>query len=121
MYVCLQELLNLLEGFNLTAMGHNSADYLSAHIESKKLAFADASFFVADPTFSSIPLTGLINKGYASERRNLINLTAAAQTDSHGSPQPDLRYHSDTTYLTVADEEGNMVRMRQELVFCNIF
>jgi len=50
------EMLNILEGFDLRSMGHNSADYLHVHIEAKKLAFEDRARFIADPAFYQAPL-----------------------------------------------------------------
>jgi len=120
------ETLNILEGFSWPPGSFNSPDYLHAHIEAKKLAFADASFFVADPDFVTVPVAGLLNKSYAAQRRALINMSAAAQSDAPGSPPfgegvsqrggrlEDL-YGGDTTYLTAADADGNMVSLIQSL------
>ena len=112
------EMLNILEGFDLASMGHNSADYLHVHVEAKKLAFADASFYFADPAFADVPLDGIISKSYAATRRALINMTRAAQTDSPGSPPRvalEAIYGGDTTYLAAADGDGNMVSLIQSL------
>src|SRR5881394_2779813 len=62
------QILNILEGFDLKAMGYNSAAALHAMIEAKKLAWADRAKFYADPVFSKIPLAGLLAKDYAAER-----------------------------------------------------
>src|SRR5216110_3284100 len=66
------QILNILEGFDLKAMGSNSAAALHTMIEAKKLAWADRAKFYADPAFSKIPLAGLLSKDYAAERRKLI-------------------------------------------------
>src|SRR5438105_8190922 len=68
------EILNILEGFDLKAMGRNSAETLHAMIEAKKVAWADRAKFYADPEFATIPLAQLISKQYAAERRKLIDL-----------------------------------------------
>lgn len=70
--------LNILEGFTLEGMQHNSPEHLHVVIESLRLAFADSRFHVADPAFDSVPVTGLLSKNYATERRKLINLQRAA-------------------------------------------
>lgn len=70
--------LNILEGFNLDGLVHNSPDHLHVIIESLRLAFADARFYIADPAFESVPVAGLLSKEYAAERRRLINLRRAA-------------------------------------------
>ena len=65
--------LNILEGYGLAALGHNSAEYLHLLIESLKLAFVDGEHYVADPGFTSIPISGLLSKSYAEKRRKLIS------------------------------------------------
>eukprot|EP00038_Savillea_parva_P018238 m.22751 g.22751 ORF g.22751 m.22751 type:complete len:682 (+) comp4022_c0_seq1:119-2164(+) len=106
--------LNILEGFNLTNMGHNTADYLHVHIEAKKLAFADRARYYADPDFVHVPVQGLISKEYAAARRTLINMSQAAQVVDAGTPaEQDKPYTGDTIYVTTADGEGNMVSLIQ--------
>lgn len=110
------EMLNILEAFNFSRDDFNSADYLHAHIEAKKLAFADASFYFADPAFVDVPVTALVSKPYASTRRALINMSSAARTDSPGAPgRLEDVYGGDTTYLTAADADGSMVSLIQSL------
>src|SRR6266487_3233484 len=67
------QILNILEGFDLRAMGRNSPETLHAMIEAKKIAWADRAKFYADPAFAKIPLAGLLSKKYAAERRKLID------------------------------------------------
>ncbi|HEY3342133.1 MAG TPA: gamma-glutamyltransferase family protein [Anaerolineae bacterium] len=69
--------LTLLEGFDLAAMGHNSADYLHTYIECTKLAFADREAYYGDPLFDAAPLDVLLSKAYAAERRKLISPEAS--------------------------------------------
>lgn len=98
------QMLNLLEPYDLQAMGHNSAEYLHLMIEAKKLAFADRAKFYADPAFGKLPTAGLISKPYADRRRKLIDRDHAATTVPPGDPQLE---HGDTIYLTVVDRERN--------------
>lgn len=70
--------LNILEGFTLEGMQHNSSEHLHIVIESLRLAFADARFYIADPTVESVPVAGLLSKDYAAERRSQINFQCAA-------------------------------------------
>ena len=104
------QMLNILEGFDLRAMGYNSADALHVMIEAKKLAFEDRAKFYGDPEFSKIPLEGLLSKAYAAERRALIDLKRAAARVDAGNPALQ---QGDTVYLTTADAEGNMVSLIQ--------
>ncbi|MEP6709210.1 MAG: gamma-glutamyltransferase [Verrucomicrobiota bacterium] len=104
------QMLNILEGFDLHAMGYNSPAALHAMIEAKKLAFEDRAKFYADPAFAKIPVAELLSKKYAEQRRKLINLHHAAKSYDAGNPALD---HGDTIYLTTADNEGNMVSLIQ--------
>lgn len=104
------EMLNLLEGFDLRAMGFQSADAFHVMIEAKKFAFEDRARFYADPDFAKIPLRGLLSKTYAAERRKLIRMDRAARTYDAGNPALQ---QGDTIYLTTADSEGNMVSLIQ--------
>ncbi|MGB5274653.1 MAG: gamma-glutamyltransferase, partial [Flavobacteriaceae bacterium] len=67
------QMLNILEGFDIAAMGFGNTDYLHVLTEAKKLAYEDRARFYADPAFNQIPLTQLLSKEYAAERRNLID------------------------------------------------
>ncbi len=81
------QMLNMLEGFDLRAMGRNSPDALHTMVEAKKIAWADRAKFYADPEFAKIPLVGLLSKTYAAERRKLIDPQRAAKTVSAGNPE----------------------------------
>ncbi|MDB6168748.1 MAG: ggt [Verrucomicrobia bacterium] len=104
------QILAILEGYDLRAMGYNSPEALHVMIEAKKLAFEDRAKFYADPAFAKVPLRSLLSKEYAAERRKLIDLGRAARTYDAGNPA--LR-DGDTVYLTTADSEGNMVSLIQ--------
>jgi gamma-glutamyltranspeptidase/glutathione hydrolase len=100
------EMLNILEGFELANLGHNSAEYLHLLIEAKKLAFADRDRYLADPEKASVPLERLISKEYAAERRRLIDRDHAAR-----EVPPGLIDATETVYLTVVDEQRNVVSL----------
>ena len=127
------QILNILEGFDLRAMGRNSPDTLHTMIEAKKIAWADRAKFYADPAFAKAPLVGLLSKDYAAERRKLIDPSHAAKTAEAGNPQngagapprrsgisgrgragsSSLIDDGDTIYMCTADDEGNMVSLIQ--------
>jgi gamma-glutamyltranspeptidase/glutathione hydrolase len=83
--------LNILENFDLHAMGYASADYLHTVIEALKLAYADRDSFYADPAFVKVPAEGLLSKAYAKERAALIDPKTASTTFVAGDP---LKYDS---------------------------
>ena len=109
------EALNILEGFDLKAMGHNSPQYLHTVLEAVKLAFADRDRYYGDPKFSKIPEETLLSKSYAAERRKLIDPNHAslesrpgnlgASAPATGAPGPS--GGKDTTCVDVVDKFGN--------------
>ena len=102
------QMLNILEGFDISAMGFGSAEYIHVFTEAKKLAFEDRARYYADPVFSSIPVSVLLSKKYAVERRKLINPEKAAKIYDSGKIEA-----GNTVYMTVADKYGNMVSLIQ--------
>ncbi|MGB5647332.1 MAG: gamma-glutamyltransferase [Muriicola sp.] len=106
------QILNILEGYDIAAMGFGSAEYLHVLTEAKKLAYEDRAKHYADPDFNTIPLPQLLSKEYAAQRRALISPDMAANSYAAG----DFEIESgNTTYLTVADKEGNMVSLIQSI------
>jgi gamma-glutamyltranspeptidase / glutathione hydrolase len=95
--------LNLLEGFDLSALDPISADRLHLEIEAMRLAFADARWYTSDPKYSNIPIEQLLSKEYAEERRKLIHPRRATLDQKRGMPVTS----SDTVYFTVVDQFGN--------------
>jgi len=116
------EMLNLMEGFDLRSMGHNSADYLHLLAEAKQLAFADRAAYLADRAFmppQALPM--LLSKDYAAHRRREIDMTRAGAyapgAIDEVTPARDFagQDRGDTIYLTVADRHGNVVSFIQSL------
>jgi gamma-glutamyltranspeptidase/glutathione hydrolase len=104
------EMLNILEGFDIAAMGFGTAEYVHTFVEAKKLAYEDRAKYFADPDFYDAPIEALLSRDYAAERRKLIDPERAART----YPAGDARLEGgDTIYLTVADADGNMVSLIQ--------
>jgi gamma-glutamyltranspeptidase / glutathione hydrolase len=124
--------LNLLEGYDLKALGHNSADFLHTSVEAIKLAMADREKYLGDMDFIKIPYDGLLSKDYARERRKLIDPQVASLDLRPGTPDkfnnagiPDRPVHvttegnashtGDTSYLAIVDQDHNMVSFEPSL------
>jgi gamma-glutamyltranspeptidase / glutathione hydrolase len=136
------EALNILEGFDLRAMGHNSAPYLHVVTEALKLSFADRNTYVGDPKFvHDIPMKALLSKPYAASRRALIDpdhaivgeplpgdparFSSSTAGMVYAGPQPSpstvAPFDPDailnlTTYLAVVDKDHNMVSVTSSLL-----
>ena len=104
------EMLNILEGFDLKSLGHNSGPYLHLLVEAKKLAYADLDAWLADPVRSHLPTSEIISKDYAKRQRARIDLKHAAPAPTTGITTFDWRKsRGDTVYLTVVDKDRNAV------------
>jgi len=123
----LVETLNLIEGYDLKSMGHNSATYIHTLTEAIKLALADRDQYYGDPDFVKIPMMELLSKNYAALRRPLIDqqraslaqqpgdplnmkavLASATQTVGRVSAVPPVERANDTTCVNVIDKDGNL-------------
>ncbi len=119
--------LNLLEGYDLKALGHNSPDYIHTSIEAVKLALGDREKYLGDTDFIQIPYEGLLSKEYARERRTLIDAahasldlrpgvaekftktTQALNRPVHINLEGEADHEGDTSYIAVIDKDRNMV------------
>ena len=112
--IAVLEQLNLLEGYDLKSMQHNSADYLHLIGEVMRLVIADRNRYVGDPDFVHVPVDRLLSKEYAQKRRALIDLnrTLPLATAGDTGPAPS---SGNTTHMNVVDSEGNMVALTQTL------
>jgi len=125
--------LNILQGYDLRALGLNSPDFLHINIEAMKLAMADREKYLGDMDYIKIPYAGLLSKEYASERRKLIDMKVASLELRPGSPEKYMSdalpanrqasvvlegnadYEGDTSYIGVVDEDRNMVSFEPSL------
>ncbi len=104
------EMLNILEGFDLKSLGHNTAGYLHLLVEAKKQAFIDRARHIADPAFYQAPLEKLTSKEYAAELRRRIDLEKVSEIESSGPGGGE-----DTVYLTVVDKDRNAISLIQSI------
>ncbi|HEU5424362.1 MAG TPA: gamma-glutamyltransferase [Nitrolancea sp.] len=101
-------LANIVEGWDVAALGHNSPATIHRFVEAKKLAFADRDQFITDPEFAAIPVEQLISKAHAADLRAQIDLGRASQpSDRPGG--------GDTIYLCVVDGNGLCVSLIQSI------
>ncbi len=103
--VTVLEMLNILEGYDISGMGHNSPEYLHHLIEAKKIAFRDRDSLITDPEFENIPVDQLLSKDYAGQCRARISSDKAMVL-------PLISFYprsSDTVYVTAVDQKKNAV------------
>jgi gamma-glutamyltranspeptidase/glutathione hydrolase len=103
------EMLNILEGYDLSKLDANSSDRYHLMAEAMRRAFADRAEYMGDSDFVKVPVLGLIDKSYAEKLRSTIN-TERASTSAEVRAGKPTGYESDeTTHFTVVDAEGNAV------------
>ncbi|MCK4283638.1 MAG: gamma-glutamyltransferase, partial [Candidatus Brocadiae bacterium] len=102
-------ILNILEGYGLAALGHNSPDYVFLVSMAMKAAFADRNPYMGDPEFAHLPLEWMISKDRAAEWRRHIDAGKPIQV-AFASPEP-----ADTTHVSIVDEHGNCVALTHSL------
>ena len=107
----LAEMLNILENFDLAALGHNSAEYLRVVCEAMKQATIDKDAHIGDPAFVTVPMERLLSKGYAAEVADRIRRGDQADVPRFSPDGPS----KDTTQLCVTDHDGNCVSMTHSL------
>lgn len=125
-------LLNILEGYDVKSLGHNSPDYIHTSAEALKLAFADRER-LGDTDFVTVPYEGLLSKAYAAERRKLIDPDHASLEIRPGNPEKFMKLaaalphighthegeanysEGDTSYIAVVDKDHNMVSFEPSL------
>ena len=104
------QILNILEHFDLKALGANSPDFVHVVAEAMKLAFADRAHWLGDPDFAPVP-RGLVDKGYAAQLAKKIDLKKATPVPQHNTPPNSTSdvFSKHTTHFSAADSDGNWV------------
>jgi gamma-glutamyltranspeptidase / glutathione hydrolase len=111
------EMLNILEGYDLAALGHNSADYIAVLVEAMRRAYADRSEYLGDPDYYHVPVEALTDKKYAARLRSQIDPAKATRSTD---VRPGLylpKESPQTTHFSVADKMGNAVAVTTTLNF----
>lgn len=108
--IAVLQMLNILEGYDFSKIPYGSPEHVHLFTETKKLVFEDRAKYYSDMDYAKIPVRSLISKEYAAERRKLINPDRALSHIDAGNPALK---DGDTIYLTVADNDGNIVSLIQ--------
>lgn len=114
------QMLNILEGWDLASLGHNSAAYIHRLVESMRRAYADRSSYLGDPDFFPVPVAELTDKQYATELREQINLTKSSRSADIRpglDNRPAGKESTETTHFSTWDRWGNVVSNTYTLNF----
>jgi len=116
--IAMVQMLNILEGYNLTEIGHNSALYLHLLTEAMRRAFADRALYVGDPDFNpDMPVARLTSKAHGDQLRSTIDMFRASESDSAAFNGLYFAESEETTHYSVVDHDGNAVSVTYTLEF----
>lgn len=113
--VCLNQIMTMIEPFDIKDLGHNSLKTIQVIVEAEKRAYADRSFYLGDPDFVDIPLQTLTSKVYLKNRMDNFSFSTPTPADSlsHGDV---LEYESEeTTHYSIVDQFGNAISVTTTL------
>ena len=107
--ICLAQILEMLEPYDLAKMGHNSPDAIQVIVEAERRAYADRSYFLGDPDFVKIPLKGLLDKNYLRERMASFNPEKATLSTEIKEGKVNYAESTETTHYSIVDQFGNAI------------
>ena len=113
--ICLAEIMNAIEPYDLHEYGHNSSKSIQVITEAERRAYADRSYFLGDPDFVSIPTKKLTSKEYASERMGPFSFEKATKSSDLSHGKIEIVESNETTHYSIIDTFGNAVSVTTTL------
>ena len=113
--ICLAQMLNMIEPYDLKSMGHNSPAAMHLMVEAERRSYADRAHFLGDPDFVTIPQDQLLSKSYATERMGSYNIEKATASSAVSHGNIIVVESDETTHFSIVDKEGNAVSVTTTL------
>jgi len=113
--VCLAQIMNSIEPYELRDYGHNSKKTMQVIIEAERRAYADRSFFLGDPDFVKIPMDTLVSKTYSEKRMNSFSFNKASLSSDVSYGNIEIIESDETTHYSIVDQYGNAVSVTTTL------
>ena len=113
--ICLAQLMQMVEPYDLKAMGHNSPEAMHVMVEAERRSYADRAHFLGDPDFVTIPQDHLLDKTYANERMQNFSTDKATLSSEVSHGDIIVVEHDETTHFSIVDKEGNAVSVTTTL------
>ena len=107
--ICLAQILKMIEPYDLSKMGHNSAESIQVIVEAERRAYADRSYFLGDPDFVKIPLNALMADDYLKERMSSFNVDKATLSSEIKEGKVTYNESTETTHYSIIDQFGNAI------------
>jgi gamma-glutamyltranspeptidase/glutathione hydrolase len=107
--ICLAQILKMIEPYDLSKMGHNSAESIQVIVEAERRAYADRSYFLGDPDFVKTPLNALMADDYLKERMSSFNVNKATLSSEIKEGKVTYNESAETTHYSIIDQFGNAI------------
>ncbi len=107
--ICLAQIMNMIEPYDLNTLGHNSTKYIQVITEAERRAYADRSFYLGDSDFVSIPTNDLISKTYSEDRMNSFSYDKATLSSDVSHGNIEIIESDETTHYSIIDQFGNAI------------
>ena len=107
--ITLQQILKMIEPFDLSKMGHNSEKTIQVLVEAERRAYADRNYFLGDPDFVKIPVEKLLNSHYLKKRMSDFSFNKATKSTDIGHGEIEFSESNETTHYSIIDQQGNAV------------
>jgi len=113
--ICINQIMKMIEPYDLVNYGHNSSDYIKLLVEAERRSFADRSHFLGDPDFIKIPVKKLTNKEYLVSRMNDFSFNQATDSNNIGYGDIQVIESDETTHYSIVDQYGNALAVTTTL------
>ena len=113
--VCINQIMKMIEPFDLKAYGHNSSDYIKLLVESERRSFADRSHFLGDPDFIQVPVNKLTSEDYLNNRMNSFSFEKPTDSNDIGYGNIEINESDETTHYSIVDQFGNAIAVTTTL------
>jgi len=107
--ICINQIMKMIEPYDLTDLGHNSIKYVKLLVEAERRSFADRSHFLGDPDFINIPTKKLVDENYLSSRFNDFSFDKPTSSDEIGYGNITIQESNETTHYSIVDQFGNAI------------
>ena len=113
--VCINQIMSMIEPYDLKTYGHNSSDYIKLLVEAERRSFADRSFYLGDPDFIQIPVNELTNEDYLKSRMNSFSFNEPTDSNEIGYGNIEINESDETTHYSIIDQFGNAIAVTTTL------
>lgn len=113
--VCINQIMKMIEPFDLKTFGHNSSNYIKLLVEAERRSFADRSHYLGDPDFIQVPVNKLTRENYLNSRMNDFSFEKPTDSNDIGYGNIEINESDETTHYSIVDQFGNAIAVTTTL------